>query len=66
MDRAEAWRDCPATPERLAHINQLAANFYTKRYPNSWAQTYLTQRFGTDPANHPTLQVGYAPTVGPP
>ena len=42
MVHADAWRDSPASPERLAHINQLAADFYQACYPDSWAQPYLT------------------------
>jgi hypothetical protein len=33
MAHADAWRDSPAGPERLAHINQLAADFYQACYP---------------------------------
>ncbi len=61
LARADAWRDCPASREGLAQINQLAADFYQAHYPGSWAQPYLTERFGVDLTGHPTLQPGYAP-----
>jgi DNA primase catalytic core len=61
MSRADAWRDSPATPERLAHINRLAADYYQACYPESWAQPYLAGRFGVDLTGHPDIQPGYAP-----
>lgn len=61
FERADAWRDCPSTPERLAEINQLTAVFYADRLPGSWAQPYLASRFGVDLTGHADLQPGYAP-----
>ena len=61
FERADAWRDCPSTPERLAEINRLTATFYQDRLPGSWAQPYLESRFGVDLTGHPELQPGYAP-----
>ncbi|WP_051208174.1 MobF family relaxase [Propionicicella superfundia] len=61
FERADAWRDCPSTPERLAEINRLTAAFYQDRLPGSWAQPYLESRFGVDLTGHPDLQPGYAP-----
>ena len=61
FERADAWRDCPSTPERLAEINQLTAAFYADRFPGSWAQPYLASRFGVDLTGHADLQPGYAP-----
>jgi DNA primase catalytic core len=63
MAHADAWRDSPADPERLAHINQLAADFYQACYPGSWAQPYLTERLGTDLAGNPDFRPGYAPAT---
>jgi DNA primase catalytic core len=63
MAHADAWRDSPASPERLAHINQLTADFYQACYPGSWAQPYLTERLGTDLAGNPDFRPGYAPTT---
>ena len=61
FERADAWRDCPSTPDRLAEVNRLTAAFYTDRFPGSWAQPYLQSRFGIDLTGHPNLQPGYAP-----
>ncbi len=61
MDRADAWRTCPATRERLVHINQLTQDFYAGKLPGSWAQTYLMERFGADLTGHPLVQPGHAP-----
>ena len=61
MDRADTWRASPVTRERLVHINQLTHDFYTSRFPGSWAQDYLAERFGTDLAGHPLVQPGHAP-----
>jgi DNA primase catalytic core len=63
MAHADAWRDSPASPERLAHINQLAADFYQACYPGSWAQPYLAARLGTDLAGNPDFRPGYAPAT---
>jgi len=59
--RADAWRDSPHTPERLAEVNRLTADFYQACYLDSWARPYLTERFGVDLTGHPSLQPGYAP-----
>ncbi len=61
LDRANAWRDSPHTPEQLAAINELALQFYQACYPGSWAQPYLTQRFGTDITGDPEIRPGYSP-----
>jgi DNA primase catalytic core len=59
--RADAWRNSPHTPEQLAAINEMALRFYQARYPGSWAQPYLTQRFGTDITRDPDIRPGYSP-----
>ena len=61
LARADAWRDSPTTPERLAHINQLAAHFYQDQFAGSWAQPYLTDRFGVDLSGDRNVRPGYAP-----
>ncbi len=61
MDRADTWRASPVTRERLVQINQLTHDFFTSRFPGSWAQGYLAERFGTDLAGHPLVQPGHAP-----
>ena len=61
MAQRDAWHEVPHTPQRLAHVNQMAADFYTASYAGSWAQPYLTGRFGLDPASVAGIEVGYAP-----
>lgn len=61
LDRRDAWNECPYTPERLAHVNELTAQFYEARLPDSWAQPYLTERLRQDITGHPTIRPGYAP-----
>ncbi|MEA5054415.1 MAG: transfer protein Tra, partial [Propionicimonas sp.] len=60
QDRANAWHDCPATPERLAHINELATCYYEQCFTDSWARPYLIERFHQDLAGS-TFRPGYAP-----
>ena len=61
LDRADAWRASPHTPERLAAVNELALEFYQDRYRGSWAQPYLAGRFGADITDDPHVRPGYAP-----
>jgi hypothetical protein len=61
LARADAWHDSNTTPQRLAQVNRLTADYYQACYRGSWAQPYLAERFGTDLAGHPDLQPGYAP-----
>jgi DNA primase catalytic core len=61
QDRANAWHDCPYTPDRLAHINELTTQFYEAQLPGSWAQPYLTGRLHQDLTGHPDIRPGYAP-----
>ena len=61
LDRRDAWNECPYTPERLAHINELTAQFYEQRLIGSWAQPYLAERLRQDITGHPTIRPGYAP-----
>ncbi len=60
QDRANAWHDCPATPERLAHINELSLRYYEHCFTNSWARPYLIERFHQDLTGG-TFRPGYAP-----
>jgi len=46
---------------RIAELNALAEEFFTGRYPGSWAADYLRERTGTDPAGDARFPVGYAP-----
>ena len=60
QDRANAWHDCPATPERLADINELATRYYEQRFIDSWARPYLIERFHEDLTGS-IFRPGYAP-----
>ncbi len=66
LDRRDAWNECPYTPERLAHINELTAQFYEQRLPGSWAQPYLAERLHarTSPATTRSAPAT-PPTAGP-
>lgn len=61
LDRADAWRASPHTPERLAAVNELALEYYQDCYRGSWAQTYLHGRFLTDITDDRDIRPGYAP-----
>ncbi|MGI9091803.1 MAG: toprim domain-containing protein [Gemmatimonadaceae bacterium] len=60
---ARAYDDefSPVTPERIADLNAQAAGYYQQTFRGSWAQTYLTDRLGTDLTGDPHIQPGYAP-----
>ena len=70
-DPAPAARTtCPQVPPDAAPqvtragivaLHEAALGYYADCYPRSWAPAYLRERFGTDPADHPDLAVGYAP-----
>ncbi len=59
--RAYDAESSPVTPERIADLNAQAATYYQQTYRGSWAQTYLTNRLGTDLTDDPHIQPGYAP-----
>ena len=61
FDRADAWRDSPVTRERMVKINQLTQAFFSRAFPDSWAQDYLIDRLNVDLTDHPTVLPGYAP-----
>jgi DNA primase catalytic core len=61
QDRADAWRECPHTLERLADINELTTRFYETHLGGSWAQPYLAERLRQDITGHPTIRPGYTP-----
>ncbi len=61
LSRRDAWHEAGTTPERLAHVNELATQFYEARLPGSWAHDYLIDRLHTDIAGDPGYRPGYAP-----
>ncbi|WP_245618391.1 MobF family relaxase [Knoellia aerolata] len=55
---AAAWDDAPFTPDRAAHLNTLARDYYTRVLDAGWAGPYLRERLHTDLA---PAGAGYAP-----
>ena len=55
------WEQAPVPRPRLVELNQLAADFFTAGYPQSWGPAYVTGRLGTDLGEHPDFRPGYAP-----
>ena len=58
---ANRWDHAPVPRERLLELNEMAADFFTAGYADSWGPQYVTGRLGTDLADHPTFRPGYAP-----
>jgi DNA primase catalytic core len=46
---------------QVLQLNQLAADFFAEVYAGSWAQHYLIDRTGADPARATNHFIGYAP-----
>ena len=61
MQRADAWDDCTVPRERLVAVNQMSQDFFASRFPGSWGQHYLADRFRADLTGHPLVQPGQAP-----
>ncbi len=61
LSRRDAWHEAGTTPDRLAHVNELATQFYEARFPDSWAHDYLIDRLHTDITGDPGYRPGYAP-----
>jgi DNA primase catalytic core len=59
LDYRDTWHDSPPR-DRLVHVNQLTAEFYERRFADSWAHDYVTERFGQDLAGT-DYRPGYAP-----
>jgi len=59
LDRRDMWHDSPPL-ERLVQINQLTNDYYQHCYTDSWARSYVTERFGQDLTNT-DQRPGYAP-----
>jgi hypothetical protein len=55
---AAEWDDAPFTPQRAAHINDMARNFYAERLDTAWGGDYLRDRLRTDQT---PPGAGYAP-----
>jgi DNA primase catalytic core len=59
--RAMTWRECPISEERMVEVNQLSLAYFRHRFPSSWGQQYLIDRFGADLTDDPRFQPGQAP-----
>ena len=60
VQRAAAWDDAVAGPQRLTAINAMAMDFYGNRVDTAWAGPYLDQRL-PGWRTHPDVSAGYAP-----
>jgi DNA primase catalytic core len=58
---ANQWDHATVPRARLVELNQLASDFFTAGYANSWGPAYVRSRLGTDLADHSTFRPGYAP-----
>jgi DNA primase catalytic core len=59
--RAMAWRECPVSEDRMAEVNQHSLGYFRHRFPSSWAQHYLADRFGEELTDDHRFQPGHAP-----
>ena len=59
--RAMAWRECPVSEDRMVEVNQLSLAYFRHRFPSSWAQHYLADRFGEELTDDHRFQPGQAP-----
>jgi DNA primase catalytic core len=59
--RAMAWRECPVSEDRMVEVNQLSLAYFRHRFPSSWGQHYLADRFGEDITDDSRFQPGHAP-----
>ena len=55
---AAEWDDAPFTPQRAAHINGMARDYYAERLDTAWGGTYLRDRLRT---NQAPPGAGYVP-----
>ena len=58
---AHLWATAAVPRARLVELNGQAMDYFTARYPHSWAPGYLRSRLGTDLRDRPAYPVGYAP-----
>ena len=58
---ANKWDHAPVPQARLLELNELAADFFAAGYASSWGPSYVSDRLGTDLADHPAFRPGYAP-----
>ena len=61
LGRAFEWDHAPVTGPRILAINEMAAKYYERQLPGSWAHTHLISRFGQYLAGDERFRPGYAP-----
>lgn len=61
LARADAWRDCPVSRDRLLIVTAATMRHFESRFAGSWAQPYLRDRLGVDLAGDGNFHPGYAP-----
>jgi DNA primase catalytic core len=66
MIQAQAAREfdastAPVGPARILELNRLAVDYYLRRFPGSWAETYLRDRMRADLTGDSHVLPGYAP-----
>ena len=61
LAEANRWDHAPVSRRRLLELNEMAADFFTAGYADSWGPGYVGARLGTDLAGHRGFRVGYAP-----
>lgn len=60
-DIAQSLEESPVEADRLLAANAAATDFYEARYPGSWAELHLRERFGENLAGDQRFRPGYAP-----
>jgi DNA primase catalytic core len=58
---ANKWDHAPVARARLLQLNEMATDFFTAGYPHCWGPAYVSDRLGTDLADHGGFRPGYAP-----
>ena len=61
LAQANRWDHAPVSRARLLALNEMAADYFTANYADSWGPAYVASRLGTNLADHPTFRPGYAP-----
>jgi DNA primase catalytic core len=51
----------PVSKDRMVEVNQLSLAYFRHRFPSSWGQHYLADRFGEDITDDHRFQPGHAP-----
>jgi len=60
-DRESELGASPVSETRLLEVNAMAQDFFERRFPGSWGQQHLADRFRGDLAGHEHFRPGQAP-----